>query len=491
MDELTFLPAVELAEAIRSKQVSSLELTDHYISRVERYDKALNSVVVHDFERGREAARAADAAPARAADAALARDENLGPLHGVPMTIKEAYDIEGLPTTWGIPEFKDNIATEDAETVRRLKGAGAHFFGKTNVPFELADFQSFNDIYGTTNNPWNLERVPGGSSGGSAAALAAGLTGLEAGSDIGGSIRNPAHFCGIYGHKPTWGVVSDQGHALPGDIAPADIAVVGPMARSAEDLALSMDIVAGPDPMNAAGWQLQLPRPAKNSLKDFRVAIWPNDELAPVAQEVADRVQMVGDTLARLGATVSDTARPATDHAANLDTYYSLLWGVMAAGMTEEEKQANREAAAKLSPDDRSMEAILTRDSVQEHSRWLHSSNQRHHIRRAWNAFFESWDILICPQMATAAFPHDHGDYLNRQIVVDNEVQDYFQQIFWAGTITVAHLPSTVFPTGPSSEGLPIGLQAVGAEFNDYITIDFTRLLAREIGGFAAPPGYL
>jgi amidase len=209
-----------------------------------------------------------------------------------------------------------------------------------------------------------------------------------------------------------------------------------------------------------------------------------------VAREIADRVQMVGDTLAKLGATVSDAARPDMDHEANLATYHGLLWGVMAAGMTEEEKQANREAARQLSPDDKSLEAILTRESVQEHSSWLRRSNQRHHIRRAWNAFFESWDILICPQMATAAFPHDHGEYLHRQITVDNEIQDYFQQIFWAGTITVGHLPSTVFPTGPSSEGLPIGLQAVGAEYNDYLTIEFSRLLAREIGGFVPPPGY-
>ena len=212
-------------------------------------------MVVHDFERGREAARAADRA--------LARGAHLGPLHGVPMTVKEAYNIQGLPTTWGIPELRDNIASEDADYVRRLKGAGAVIFGKTNVPINLGDFQSFNEIYGTTNNPWDLTRTPGGSSGGSSAALAAGLTALEAGSDIGGSIRNPAHYCGIYGHKPTWGIVSDAGHALPGQFAPADIAVVGPMARCAEDLALSLDIVAGAGRTDRGGWKLDLPRPAK------------------------------------------------------------------------------------------------------------------------------------------------------------------------------------------------------------------------------------
>src|SRR5262249_12899075 len=155
--------------------------------RIERHDGALNAVVVRDFERARAAAEAADQA--------LAAGRDLGPLHGVPMTIKESYDIAGLPTTWGIPDFRNNIAETDSETVRRFKEAGAHFMGKTNVPLQLADFQSFNDIYGTTNNPWNVSLTPGGSSGGSAAALAAGLTALESGSDIGGSIRNPAHFC--------------------------------------------------------------------------------------------------------------------------------------------------------------------------------------------------------------------------------------------------------------------------------------------------------
>ncbi|MCZ6888469.1 MAG: amidase [Gammaproteobacteria bacterium] len=482
MSDLAFASATELAAAIQRKEVSSLELTELYIGRIEKYDGSLNAVVVRDFDRAREAARTADAA--------LDRGESLGPLHGVPMTIKEAYDIEGLPTTWGIPEFKDNIADSDSESVRRLKNAGAHFIGKTNVPMNLADFQSFNDVYGTTNNPWDLTRAPGGSSGGSAAALAAGLTALEAGSDIGGSIRNPAHFCGIYGHKPTWGVVPSLGHALPGDITPPDIAVVGPMARSAADLALSMDIVAGADPANAAGWQLNLPGPVKSDLKEFRVAIWPTHELAPVATEMADRVQQTGDSLARLGATVSDTARPQLDFADCFQTYNSLLWGVMGAGLTDEEKALNREEAAALKSEDSSVAAYLKRYSIQEHGDWLQHSNNRSHIRAAWRTFFESWDILICPQMATAAFPHDHGEYLQRHIKVDNELQDYFQQVFWSGMITVAHLPSTVFPTGPSSDGLPIGLQAAGAEFNDYITIDFTRLLARELGGFVAPPGF-
>ncbi|NKC00619.1 MAG: amidase [Pseudomonadales bacterium] len=472
--------ATELAAAIKAKDVSSLELTDLYISRIEEYDDQINAVVVHDFERGR--------ASAKAADEALARGDDLGPLHGLPMTIKEAYDIEGLPTTWGIPEFKDNIATTDADSVRRLKNAGAVFFGKTNVPLNLGDFQSFNDIYGQTNNPWDLTRTPGGSSGGSSAALAAGLTGLEAGSDIGGSIRNPAHFCGIYGHKPTWGVVPDEGHALPGSVAPADIAVVGPMARSAEDLRVSMEIVAGTAQPDRRGWQLHLPKPTKTSLADYRVAIIPTLEMAPVSAEMAERVELVGKLLEGLGATVSADARPDIDLDESYEIYSSLLWGVMAEGFTEEMKELARQK--RTEPDDGSINATANRFVVQEHSEWLAYNNRRFLLRRAWNAFFDDWDILICPQMATEAFPHDHGEYMGRSLMVDNVAQDYFQQIVWSGTITVAHLPSTVFPTGPSKAGLPIGLQAVSAEFNDYTCIDFARLIGQELGGFKAPPNY-
>jgi amidase len=477
-----FDSATELARRIRDKEISSREMTDYFIARIDKFDAGLNAVVVRDFDTARTAAEAADAA--------LAKGESLGPLHGVPMTIKESYNIAGLPTTWGIPKFKDNVATEDSDTVAKYKAAGAHFMGKTNVPIRLADFQSYNDIYGTTNNPWNPERIPGGSSRGSAAALAAGLTGLESGSDIGGSIRNPAHFCGVYGHKPTWGVVPFQGHALPGALAPPDISVVGPLARSAEDLALCMDLVAGANHLNAPGWQLHLPRPTKQSLADYRVAIWANDERAPVSQEISDRAQAVAERLAALGATVSDTARPEFDIDRGYTNYLYMLNGVMAARMPEDEFKATQQQVAALDPSDDSVEAQMARAAVQHHRIWLRGNHFREHLRMVWRAFFNDWDILICPQTATTAFPHDHSPMESRTLIVDNEAQDYFKQLFWAGIITGGYLPSTVFPTGPSPEGLPIGLQAVGAEFNDYQCIDFARLMADEFGGFQPPPGY-
>jgi amidase len=477
---LAFETATRLAARIRSREIGCRELTELYIERIEAYDATLNAVVVRDFERALEAADRADAAVASRAE--------LGPLHGIPMTIKEAYDVAGLPTTWGIPAFEGNVARSDAESVRRLREAGAHFLGKTNVPANLADFQSYNAIYGTTRNPWNPERTPGGSSGGSAAALAAGLCALECGSDIGGSIRNPAHYCGVYGHKPTWGVAPDQGHALPGMLASPDIAVVGPMARSAEDLRAALEIVSGADPYERRGWRLALPHPAARPLAAYRVAVWPSDELCPVSGAVADRIQTVTDRLARRGARISDRARPAFDAARSHRIYTAMLNGQLSAGLPDDVFARLVAEAPGLDPADASDRSEAVRATVQTHREWLRQSNAREGLRRAWNAFFEDWDILLCPAMPTTAFPHDHSPFAERTLRVDGTEMGYFRQIFWAGLVTVAYLPSTVFPAGIAPDGLPIGLQAVSAEFNDYTCIEFARLMAGEIGGFRPPP---
>jgi len=482
MTAMAFETAGELARRIRDGEISSAELTDHYIDRIERLDGDINAVVVRDFERARAAAKRADEA--------LAAGGALGPLHGVPMTIKESYDIAGLRTTWGHPLFRENVASSDSQAVESFKGAGAVFLGKTNVPLNLADFQSYNEIYGTTRNPWNRERTPGGSSGGAAAALAAGLTALEAGSDIGGSIRNPAHYCGVYGHKPTWGIVPPQGHALPGMLAGPDIAVCGPLARSADDLVLAMELLARPEPLDRPGWKLALPRPSKRSLAEYKVAIWPSDALAPVEQEVADRAGRIGETLAKLGATVSDTARPDIHVKHGHVTYLSLLNSIMSAGIPPDDYARVKTAAEASDPSDLSNEAVSLRAAALSHREWLSANNAREALRYAWRTFFDEWDILICPQTAGPAFPHDHTPISERRLKVDSDDQPYFQQLFWAGLITVAYLPSTVFPTGPALSGLPIGLQAVGAEYDDFVTMDFARLLAREIGGFAPPPAY-
>ena len=477
---LGFQSAAELATRIRNREISSQELTDYFIRRIERFDRKVNAVVVRDFDRAREAAKKADKS--------LANDNVLQPLLGIPVTIKEAYDIAGLPTTRGMPEQKNNIAVRDSDTGMKLKAAGALVLGKTNVPLRLRDGQSYNEIYGTTNNPWDLARIPGGSSGGSAAALAAGLTALESGSDIGGSIRNPAHYCGVYGHKPTWGIVPTQGHSLPGSLATPDLVVVGPMARNAEDLALALDIVAGPNEFDRPGWKIDLPRPTKKRLAEYRVAIWQNHEHAPVSEETSDRVQAVSDRLATLGVKVSDSALPKIDIEEAYRAYLYLM--TTGNGATDEEFLDQQEKAARLKKDDFSDDAYRLRGAVQYHRDWLRFNNYREQIRIAWNTFFKDWDILIAPTTLRTAFKHDHSPKESRLITVNNEKRPYFTQIFWAGIFTLAYLPSTVFPTGLSSEGLPLGLQAVGAEFNDHICIDFARLMAEEFGGFVPPPGY-
>ncbi len=453
---LGFLSAVELARKLRRKEIGAEELARYFIGRIERHDDKLNAVVVRDFDRALDAAREADSA--------LARGRELGPLHGLPMTIKESYDIAGLPSTWGVPDAAQAIAKTDSAVVERFKGAGAVFLGKTNVPINLGDFQSYNAIYGTTNNPWDTKRTPGGSSGGSAAALAAGLTGLESGSDIGGSIRNPAHYCGVYGHKPTLGIVPARGHQPPG-LPPTpqhpDLAVVGPMARSAEDLAVSLAILSGPNALMAPGWRLELPPPRMASLKGLRVALWPNDPNAPVDDEVAARVQAVGERLAAAGAKVSDTARPAFDTKAASDTYLGILMA-MTSG-----------PAAEL-----------------KFNEYLGLHGRRGFFRTQWQQFFRDWDVLLAPVTATPAFEQDHSNINERTLTVNGQSQPYFQQVFWAGLATLSYLPSTVFPTGLSNAGLPIGLQAIGAEFDDRTTIEFARLMADEIGGYKPPAGF-
>ena len=482
MSELAYLSATELAAKIKAKDVSSVELTQLYIDRIEKYDGDINAVVVRIFE---------DAlACARDADTALAAGQDLGPLHGVPMTIKESYVIAGTPATWGQEPFRENVAAEDGLAVKRFRASGAHFLGKTNVPVNLADFQSYNPIYGTTGNPWDTSRTPGGSSGGSAAALAAGFCGLEAGSDIGGSIRNPAHFCGVYGHKPTYGIVPMQGHELVEGIPEADLAVCGPLARSADDLRVALNIMAGPAEREALGWQLALPAADFKDLKELRVAIWPTDELALVSNETAERVAMIGETLAKLGATVSDAARPDFDLSSAHNNYQTLLTSVMTAAMTDDAVAAAQSTVDALEADDATGAAVNARATVLSHRDWIRTNTKREKLRRSWSQFFDEWDILICPQMATPAFPHDHRAFGERTISVDNNEQPYFQQLFWAGMIVNAYLPSTVFPTGPSRDGLPIGLQAVSAPYRDHRTIEFARQIAREIGGFVPPPNY-
>ena len=483
MLDLPFRSAGQLAADIQRKTISSAELLELFLKRIETYNPQLNAIIATTLPEAR--------ARARAADDALASGESWGPLHGVPMTIKESFDVVGMPTTWGVPDLKDNLPNRNATAVDRFLAAGAILFGKTNVPIYLADWQSFNEIYGTTNNPWDVALSPGGSSGGSAAALAAGLTGLEAGSDIGASIRNPAHYCGVYGHKPTWGICSPRGQAMPGTVAQSDISVVGPMARSAEDLDLGLSIMAGPEEIEAAGWRLDLKPSSHHRIADFKVAVMLDDPCAEVDGAVQERIAAVAEFLAKSGAKVSDTARPAFDMADINRVYIGLLRSATSGRLSDEMVEANLKVARSLGPTDDSYLARMARANAMLHRDWLRLNNRRHQLRLAWAEFFREWDVLICPAAASAACPHDHkGERHERTIMVNGKQVPTTDQLFWAGFSGVAYLPSTVAPAGFTRAGLPIGVQIVGSQYGDRTTIALARLLENEFQGFVPPPGF-
>ncbi len=475
-----FWSASRLARALRARRIGALELFELYAERIERHNRALNAICVMDLDAGRKQARAADRARGRR-----------GALHGLPMTVKESFDLAGFPTTHGIVEFRDNVARSDALAVTRLKAAGAIVFGKTNVPVQLADWQTFNPIYGTTNNPWDPSRTPGGSSGGSAAALAAGLTGLELGSDIGASIRGPAHYCGVYGHKPTWGICAMNGHALPGSAHPADISAIGPLARSAEDLRLALGIIAGPDAIDGAGWRLALARTVLRKFRGLRVAVMASHPTAEVDASVAGEIERLAGWLAKKGAKVSDRARPDFDPEEAHRVYIALLRGATSARQTVLQMATWQELARKRPIEDMSYEAQAARANLMPHREWLRWSSRRHQMRRAWAQFFRDWDVLLCPTAATPAFPQNQqGERWERMITVNGKPQPSTTQMFWAGYSGAALLPSSVAPIASSAQNLPIGVQIVGPQHADYRTIAFAQLLEREYRAFEPPPGY-
>lgn len=477
-----FGSAVQLAKAVRNGTISSVELLRAYLDRVDRFNPALNAVVIDDRQQALK--------HARAADRALAKGSQVGPLHGVPITVKESFNIVGQQTTWGYPALRGNIATEDAVAVSRLRAAGAVVFAKTNVPIALADFQSYNEVYGTTNNPWDITRGPGGSSGGSAVAMAAGLSGLEFGSDIGGSIRNPASYCGVYGHKPTFAIVPKRGQTTHQQLlVEGDISVVGPIARSTEDLALALKITAGPDELVSAGWKLQLPPPPR-SVKGLRVGVWldqPN--LSPVDSVVSAQIELAATALRQAGAKVDYSCRPGFDVVQAHETYQRLLMGLMSVGRPDFDQLAAK--AAALDVGDRRLYAEQLRWSTATFNAFAEAENQREHLRWAWHDFFANFDVLLAPITPTPAFPHDHSEpAAARTLTINGEEVPYYAQLFWAGLAIAAYLPATVAPAGQTPDGLPVGLQIIGASMADRTTIWLAGELGHLIGGFTPPPGY-
>jgi len=476
----TFLPAWRQAELIRSGAISCLELLDHCIARVERLDARTNAVVVRDFERAREQARALDR---------QRKDGRAGPLFGVPMTVKESFNLAGQPTTWGYEEQRNSHAHEDALAVQRLKAAGGVVFGKTNVPVSLADWQSFNPVYGTTSNPWNLAHTPGGSSGGGAAAIAAGFSALELGSDIGGSVRVPAHYCGVFGHKPSWGLCSSRGQSLVPIAGMTDISVIGPLARSAQDLALALDVIARPDPVSDTG-SVVLPQPRAMRLADLRIAVWSSEPGQETDEEITAHLEATADFLERQGVRVSRTARPAFKVIDAFHLYLRLLNAALSGRAREEMLERMREAKARRPADDMSADAVSVRAVDMTHREWLHLNERRMQLRRIWGEFFQEWDVLLCPPIATAALPHmQQGETWERRMTVNGRTIPYNDMLFWPGITCAFHLPASSAPIGLSAAGLPIGAQIVGPFHGDRTTVHVAALLERHWRSFVPPPG--
>jgi amidase len=480
----SFKTATELSAALAAKKVSAVELAEDAIGRIERHDDKINAICVRDFSRGLEAARAADAARARGETA---------PLLGLPLTVKESYNIAGLPTTWGFPAQKDFVPPEDALSISRVKQAGGVILGKTNVPVGLGDWQSYNEIYGVTNNPFDLGRTPGGSSGGSSAALAAGYGPLSLGSDIGGSLRVPAFHCGVYAHKPTFALVPSRGHTPP-PLPPLpfdrDLAVIGPMARSAADLALLLDVIAGPDPMEAAkAYTLALPAPRHNALKNFRVLVLDTDPVMPTSAFIRTAIEKLAANLGKAGVTVTRESPLLPDFAASTRLYMRLLMSFLAASFQPEIYAGAQAAAAKLSPEDKSLAAERLRGIALSHRDWVLADGARARLRAQWRELFGTFDAVICPVMPTPAYPHVHSDDQEaRRINVDGKDHVYPDQLAWPGIATLPGLPATAIPLGLSPEGLPVGVQIVGPWLEDRTPLKLAELIEREFGGFVPPP---
>jgi amidase len=474
---LAFASALAAAKAIRDKKLSSFELTQAIFDRIDRFQPRLNAFVYLMREEA--------LARAKQLDAELARGNSLGAFHGVPIHVKESFAVEGRPCTWGIPDLKTSSASANADVVEALLGAGAVLLGATNVPINLGDWQSYNPIYGTTNNPWDLKRTPGGSSGGSAAALAAGLGYLGMGSDIGGSLRVPAHFSGVFAHKPTLDLVSLTGHS-PGGARNTHgfstlLAVAGPMARDASDLLAALDVVGGPQAWDRKAWSWKLPASRAKTLKDFRIGYLFDDPFAAVTPELQPVFDALLKVLEKSGARLVRGWPTRYESSKLMETYEFMLQAFFASQMPEQALAAQREALK----DDPSPGARATRSSYVE---WWAQDQRRLEQRSLWQHYFQDIDVFLTPVAFAPAPLHDHSE---PQAARKIGSRSYMDLLKWISPATLTGCPATAAPIGRTAGGLPVGVQIMGPFWEDATPITFAQVLSREMGGFAAPPGFL
>ena len=479
---MIFDSAHEILEKIKQREVSSLEVLESFLAQVEKVNPKINAIVALDAERAKE--------KAIEADNKINLKSKLGPLHGLPMTIKDAFEVEGIVSTGGNPAWKDNIPKRNAEAVQRLVDAGAIIFGKTNVPFLSSDLQSFNKIYGTTNNPWDLERTPGGSSGGSAAALAAGMTPLELGSDIGGSIRVPAHFCGLYGHKPSYNIISEVGHMPPppGSILTGNgLSVAGPLARSPEDLEIALDVLVSAQEQDSQAWKVKLPKARTKKTKELKIAVWPDEPYAEADNEITNLIKETAEDLKHAGAKVETVDLPISFE--EIDKIYSLLLNpLMLAGSPKETFETLAKLNESLDPNDISELAKVARGSVLKHADWVLVNAMRQNMRQKWREFFNKFDVILCPTCITPAFKHNHNPVHERKLTINGKDDEYLRATLWAGPAVSAGLPSTNVPIGMSSNNLPISMQITGPYLEDKTCLEVAKVVRNIRGGFKIPP---
>lgn len=468
--QLAFASATEQARLLETGKIGAAELLELYLERVDRFNPAYNLVVAFDRDRAR--------ATAREIDRQRASGDPLGPLAGLPITIKDSFEVTGMPTTCGFEHLRDHRPERDADAVALLREAGANIFGKTNLPAGASDWQSFNPVYGISRNPWNPDRTVGGSSGGAAAAVAAGLTSFELGSDIGGSIRIPAHFCGVFGHKPTYGLVPVRGQIPPppGRLSQPELGVAGPLARSAADLVLLMTVLAE-----------ALPPPRRERLERLRVGVWMGGGAYRVDSAYRAALEAYIADLRAAGARIEEVALPVDPHD-SYETYLQVLFAIVGAPAPQE-----ADAFEALSPkDETGIAAKLARYMRTTLGEWFELAEKRAHLFRAWAGFFRDYDLLLCPAVPVVAFPHMaegsgvHSDQLFRRITIDGEPAPYLD-FTWQSLALVANLPATVMPTGKFVEGLPTGLQIIGPHREDRTPIRFAELAEQAAGAFVPP----
>ena len=479
---LPFRSATQLSQLLTQKKISSCELLDIYLLQIDRYNAAYNAVIALDIQAARSVAQGVDDH--------RARGQEVGALAGLPMTIKDSFEVVGMPTACGLPPLAKYHAERDADAVKRLRAAGAVVFGKTNVPAGLCDWQTDNPVYGLTRNPWNSERTAGGSSGGSTAALAAGLTALELGSDFAGSNRVPAHFCGVFGHRASYGIIPFRGHIppMPGSLRPPEMAVVGPLARSAADLRLALDVLAGPSDPASTAWRLALPSSRHERLAEFRVAVWTGGGSYRVDEGYLQAIDAFVEAVRPLVASVTRAVPPfhvVDDYDLYLKSVFAIVGRHWPIGLDDPKCEP-------ALPDARDYADRARRYVDATFTEWSVLLDRRERLAQAFGEFFRSYDVLLCPAAMGVAFPHDtDGPQLLRSTMVSGRPQSYLDNFAWPSIAACASLPVTVMPTGRLVEGLPAGVQIIGPALEDHTTLHFAELVETHVGGFVAPPAVL